>query len=223
MRTAFAIAAVAGIAAAANGQVVISEVLGSTSGSDWEFIELVNLGNSDVDLSGWTVELWDSDAGAQFGTGDGGAPYAFSGILGAGDATARGNSLAFNGYGAGNFDGTLQANAIENSSYTIVLADDLGNVVDAIFVNDGDAGDAANRAGSAVSVTATIGPDGSFLPAGFYRIDEAGNFGFLNFGTGDLNDGTLEGGTPGSNQIIPAPASVALLGLGGLAATRRRR
>jgi MYXO-CTERM domain-containing protein len=240
-----ALLALAGIA---NGQVVISEVLGSTSGTDWEFIELVNLGAAPVDISGWAIELWDSDAGAQFGTLDAASPYTVVGgtVLAPGEVWVIGNSLAFDGDsstpgptnfpnpdgyddGIGNesFNGVdffrsqpFGNNSIENSSYTAVLADAGQNQVDSWFFSDGGAGDLPNRAGTVFVPNFIVPLDGSFLAPGAYRVGTSVSL--LNFGQADLNNGTLAGGTPGYNQI-PAPGALALAGLAGLAASRRRR
>lgn len=224
MKSIIAAASIAALAGAANAQITISEVLGSTSSTDWEFIELANVGGAPVDISGWSIELWDSDDGGSFGGADAASPYVVPGgtILNPGSVFTFGNSLAASGYGFGLFDESLPGNAIENSSYTMVLADALSNAVESIFVTDGDAGDAANRAGAPITADLTVGPDGPFLPAGFYRTDAVGGFGLLNFSTSDLNNGTLEGGTPGVFQI-PTPGAVALLGVAGLAGIRRRR
>jgi hypothetical protein len=219
-----AAAAVLGVAGMAQGQVVISEILGSTAGSDWEFVELVNMGVSAVDISGWTIELWDSDAGGSFGSADGGSPYTItSGSIAAGGTFTLANALAVSGYGSFTQDQFLGADSVENSSYTAILADTGANAIDSVFVSDGGAGDMANRAGAAFSASLTVGPDGTFLPAGFARTDLSGGFVILEFDHDHRDGFTLVGGTPGVNQIVPAPGAVALLGLGGLAATRRRR
>lgn len=225
MRSAFAIAAVIGLAGAANADVLISEILGSTESSDWEFIEIVNTGNTAIDISGWSIELWDSDAGSIGGL-DGGSPHVIgSAILNPGQVYVLGNALAQAGYSDPmySFDASLPSNAVENSSYTAVLVDALSAVMDAVFVTDGGAGDMANRAGSAISTSLTVGPDGTFLPAGFARTDLSGGFAILGFNYADLANGTVTGGTPGINQIVPAPGAMALLGLGGLVVSRRRR
>lgn len=226
MRKALAVAAVLGLAGAAQADILISEILGSTESADREYIEIVNTGNTAVDLTGWALELWDSDAGASFGGADGGSPYVFGTfILNPGAVFTIGNTLAQGAYSDPpyHFDGLLQDNAVENSSYTAVLVDASNSIVDAVFVTDGGAGDAANRAGAAISVSLTVGPDGTFLPAGFARTDAVGGVAILNFNYADQANGTIEGGTPGINQLIPAPGTVALLGFGGLAAIRRRR
>jgi hypothetical protein len=62
-------------APAAPGVIRINEILGSTSGVDAEFIELFNTTSAPIDISGWSLNLFDSDAGSQFGLPDGGSPY----------------------------------------------------------------------------------------------------------------------------------------------------
>lgn len=241
MNTFIAIGALAICAGAAHGQVVISEILASTSGSDWEFIELVNLGNAPVNIGGWSIELWDSDSGAQFGTLDAASPYTVTAgtIIPAGGVWVIGNTRAFDGDAAGNPDGyddgtgnesyagvnffrtqSFGDNSIENSSFTAVLADGALAVKDSWYITDGGVGDLPNRAGVAFAPSFSFGPDGTFLPAGAFRVGNGLNI--LNFNQVDLNNGTLAGGTPGYNQI-PAPGAIALTGMAILSAGRRRR
>ena len=216
MKFAIAMVAAAGLASVANADITINELLGSTSGSDAEFIELYNSGASAVDLTGWQIELWDSDAGTGFGGADGGAPYALSGSIAAGDYYTLANALAQSTYGF-TADQLFGANSIENSSFTIILRDDMGNIVESGFMTDGGAGDTTNDAGTPITADWTFGPDGSFLPAGMYRIgDGSANIGLLEF------DQPSPSATPDSANI-PAPSALALLGLGGLVAGRRRR
>ncbi|MEQ9206616.1 MAG: lamin tail domain-containing protein [Phycisphaerales bacterium] len=211
-----AIAAIAGIAVAANAGVTINEVLGSTASTDTEFIELFNTTGAAIDLTGWSIELWDSDADSSgFGGSDGGAPYALSGSIAAGGYFTLGNaqSQAFLSYTA---DITIGANSIENSSYTMILRDASNAVVESIFVSDNVA-DVANIAGTPITPDFVVGPDGTFLPAGFYRVgDGSSNIAFLEF------DQVPASATAGYANL-PAPGALALLGLGGLATARRRR
>lgn len=219
MKTIIAIVAAAG-ACTANAGITINEVLGSTTSSDTEFIELYNTGGSSVDLTGWSIELWDSDAGAAFGTSDGAAPYVInSGSIAAGGHFLLANALAEGAFGVLSSSGNqLPSNAIENSSYTMVLRDALSNVVETIFMTDGGAGDAANIAGALITPDVSFGPDGTFLPAGFYRVgDGSSTIGLLEF-----SPIPAPSATPGAANI-PAPAVFAVLGLGGIAVARRRR
>ncbi len=217
MKTAFALALVAA-AGAANADVLVNEVVGSTTGGDVEFIELYNTGASAIDLTGWSIELWDSDidaGGSGFGGADGTAPYALSGSIAAGGywTIANGETASQIGFTGDAFFGN---NSIENSSYTLILRDGMGNIANSIFFNDGDAGDQANDAGAAITADVTVGPDGSFLPAGFYRFGDGSDIIELhNFS--DFTDYT-----PGAANV-PAPAGLAIAGLGLIAAGRRRR
>lgn len=223
MTRTIALAALAGLAGAANADIYLNEVQGSTAGSDWEFIELYNSGNDAIDISGWQVELWDSDVGdAGYGGADAGAPYVIGdgSVIPAGGFFLLANELASNGYGVSP-DQSLQANAIENSSYTIILADGplLGSLIlDSVLVIDSndDLG-GANRAGEAIEPGAIFGPDGDFLPAGFYRVGDGNSeLGLLEF------DVPSPSATPGAPNI-PAPAgSLALIALGAVASRRRR-
>jgi len=217
MLGAVACAVLTGLAGASQtqGQVVINEVLGSTTGFDTEFIELYNTGVLQ-DITDWSIVLYDSDAG---NIGDIDATYSLGvAELNSGNLTLDPNEFfllanpeAASDYGltSGDININLPANAIENSSYTIALLDDLGAVIDAIFVTDGGSGDTGNIAGDAAAFTSggfpTVGPDGPFLPAGVARETDGGN-------TFDILDFTLAtsgaSGTPGTSNAGPVSTDI---------------
>jgi hypothetical protein len=224
------VAVVAALVANANASIVVNEILGSTSGSDWEFIELYNTSASPIDISGYEVELWDSDPGS-IGTPDGQSPYVVPGgstIPGNGFYLMA-NSLAETGFSV-TADLPLPSNAIENSAYTLILADDMGAQLDSwFFEQEPGTGETPNRAGTPITpdffVPAFDGGSFTSVQAGTYRTTDGGSaFGILNFDTGDL--GQLPGqfdparGTPGSTNI-PEPASLLLLAMAGLVIRRR--
>ena len=160
-----------GVAANAPGQVLINEYVGSTPSSDWEYIELFNAGGSQVDLSGWSIELWDADNGGTFGGSDGGSPYVIPATttLDASGKYLFANSLAENGFGV-SADFQLPSNAIENSSFTMLLKDSLGGIMDSLLVVN-SASELGNANDNGVSITPanSIGPSGTFVPGGAHR------------------------------------------------------
>lgn len=190
---------------AVNAEVVINEVLGSTTGSDTEYVELFNSGAAPVDISGWSVELWDSDDGTSFGLADGGSPYFVptGTVLEAGQFFLFANDLAQTAF-AVSADVTIQANAIENSSYTIVLRDAGDNVVNTIFVTDGGINDVANIAGNLITADLSIGPDGSNLPAGFTRSPDGSNTLVLL----EFSPVPAPSGTPTASNTAPPSAAM---------------
>lgn len=205
--------------------VVINEVLGSTPGADAEFVEIYNSGTEAVDISGWTITLYESDEFVPGGSGatDSESPY----VIGADGAPV---SLEGQGYyllanelaqATESFgvvaDQSLPDSAIENSSYTVVLADSSGETINAIFVTDGGAEDAANIAGTAITPDGSVGPDGSFIPAGFTRTpDGADTLRLIDF-TDFLTDATPMSGTDGDGPDMPptGPETVTIMAIQG--------
>jgi len=213
-----ALAAVLVLGTSAYGTIYINEVLGSTTGTDDEFIELYNSGPAAVDISGWSIELWDSDAGASYGFADGGSPYVIPALtsIAAGNYYLMANTT-FSTHYAAPVDLVIQENAIENSSYTIILADAGASIVDSIFVVDSGISDTPNRNGVGIIPNASIGPDGTNLPAGFYRAgDGSSTLALLEF-----SPQPAPSATPGAMNL-PEPGTLALLAMGGLMALRRR-
>ena len=190
----------------ANAEVVINEVLGSTTSADNEYIELYNTGaQGAVDISGWTITLYESDIDeATFGSLDAASPYTVPAgtILLENDFFLFANSLAESAFNV-TADASLPSNAIENSSYTMVLRDASDNVLNTIFVTDSNVNDQANIEGTAITPDFTFGPDGTFLPAGFFRTTDGGDeLGLLEFAPQPSLSGT-----PGFSNV-PPPAIV---------------
>lgn len=156
----------------AHAGVRVNELLGSTASEDCEFIELFNPGSKEVDLTGWSIELWDSDADKAFGTHDADSPIRLRGRIDAGGFFLLANAEFAEHYTI-KPDQPMRANGIENSSYTLVLKDDLGEIVETIFVSDGDEGDKANINGRAFEPDAVIKGDGRNIPPGFARLPDA--------------------------------------------------
>jgi hypothetical protein len=196
---------------AAEPAVYINEIQVSTSGTDWEFVELQ--GEPGTDLSDLTLVGVESDVDASTGRIDVAIPLTDQAIpsdrfwLGISPA----GETKYGVTGELSFDN----NSFENSTATYFLVsgftgeqgDDLDGdddgalditpwveVLDAINIRDDDPRDVD------YGVT-SVGPDGSFLPSGTYRCPDApeGTFGNIhNFSTAN--------GTPGSsNTQCPLP------------------
>lgn len=157
-----------------HAQVVLNEVLGSTTSTDSEFIELFNAGGTAVDISGWMIKVYESDSGSQFGTEDTNIEIPANVILPAGSFYLIGNARFESQYQIIP-DQSIPDNSIENSSYTIILKDENDIRENSVFVTDGGAGDQANDAGTVITPDLSVGPDGTFLPAGFSRDTDGAN------------------------------------------------
>ena len=210
--------AVVAVTAPASAIVTINEFIGSTASTDKEFIELYNTGPGSVDISGWSIELWESDIGSTIPSLDGASPYVVpaSTTLLAEGYYLMASALTETAYTV-TADLLLPSNAIENSSYTMILNDSVGNNILSLFVTDGGAGDYANDNGVAITPDYTFGPDGTYTPAGEYRVGDGGpTWAQLEF------EVPAPSATPGYANL-PEPGSFVLLAMGGLAMLRRRR
>lgn len=166
--------------------LVLNEVLGSTTGSDSEYIEL--FGAAGTSLEGLSVIVVESDEQADNGTIDFRLDFRAGDAIGANGYFPAANATAAATY---NLSPNVQIaeNAIENSSYTVALVETASLaggtvtgseiVLDAVGVSDGD--------GSFAFGAPVVGPEGSFLPAGVGRVedgvdtDEASDFAILSF------------------------------------------
>ncbi|TGN60124.1 ExeM/NucH family extracellular endonuclease [Paracoccus liaowanqingii] len=184
--------------------LVISKILGSTTGTDTEFVEL--FGQPGQSLEGLSLIVVESDAIAQNGQIDARIDFTADHKIGDNGFFLVGNELVQTTYGV--TPNALVANDfIENSNYTLALVETAsltGNAVtgaevavDAVGISDGE--DASSfHLGAPV-----VGPDGSFLPAGAIRVengvdtDQAADFRFADFN----NDPAVNQPTAGTYEI----------------------
>ncbi|KAA8607771.1 ExeM/NucH family extracellular endonuclease [Salipiger aestuarii] len=184
--------------------LVINEVLGSTTGADSEYIELV--GEPGQSLAGLSLVVVEGDSGATPGTIDGQFDFADDAVIGDNGFYLVANTQAGAVYGL-TPNAMLPTDFIENSSYTIALVETASiagpavtgseTVLDAVGVTDGGAGDAF------YFDAPVVGPDGSFLPAGVGRVsdgvdtDSASDWSILSF-SNDPSVNTPTAGTSGT-------------------------
>ncbi|MGC9417981.1 MAG: ExeM/NucH family extracellular endonuclease [Rhodovulum sp.] len=181
--------------------LVINEVVGSTTGADVEYIELV--GAPGTALDGLSLIVVESDAGTSTGAIDFQYDFETGDMIGENGFLLLGNASVAATYGV-TPNIIIPDNSIENSSYTIALVETASitgttvtgteTVIDSVGVTDGDEGDFF------AFDAPVVGPDGSFLPAGAFRVedgvdtDSSGDFGISSFG----NDPTVNTPTAGT-------------------------
>jgi predicted extracellular nuclease len=203
----------------AAGPVYINEIQVSTSGTDWEFIEIQ--GPAGTDLSNYTLVGIESDAGnSAVGRID--LVISLSGEPIPADGFWVGMSPAAETRYATAGDLSISNNSFENSTATYFLVtgfdgsqgDDLDTdddglldstpwtaVADSVNIRDDDFEDYSYGA-------LTVGSDGAFLPSGTYRCPDAPtspfSYHFLNFGIPD--------GTPGqaNSQCSEVPQTLSI-------------
>ena len=199
--------------------VLLNEILGSTSSTDSEFIEL--FGDPGASLGGLSVVVVESDASTATvtnGTIDFRVDFAPDSALGTNGYYLLANALAGSTYGV-TPNQTIADNSIENSSYTIALVQTASlsggvgtlvtgseEVVDALGVTDGETAESFHFDAP------VIGPDtAGFLPAGGRRVpvgtdtDTAADWAFADFNNG--SDNTPTAGTFDDPDPDPDPAT----------------
>jgi predicted extracellular nuclease len=208
-----------GASAATGDPVLLNEILGSTSGSDSEYIELY--GDPGAALGGLSVISVESDASASNGEIEFRVDLPAGAVLGTNGFYLLANGLAASTYGV--TPNQAIVGSIENSSYTIALvetaslAGDVGTfltgseqVLDSLGLTDGETAESFHFDAP------VIGPDtAGFLPAGGRRLvdgrdtDAPEDWAFADFNNGDENTptaGTFDGDPdpePGTPCEVP--------------------
>lgn len=213
MRQFAAIACSLALAGLAHADIIISEVnpTGSSSGYGADWFELTNTGASDVSISGWKFD----DSSNAFGSA-----RALRGVT----TLAAGQSVIFiEGVADGSTDAALIAafqsawfGAAVPSGFTIGTYGGAGVGLssggDAVNIFDG-AGAVITRVEFGAAALGVSFDNAAGLAGPISQLSTAGvNGAFTSF----------TGGEVGSPGLVPAPASLALLTLGALAARRRR-
>jgi predicted extracellular nuclease len=186
--------------------VYINEIQVSTSGTDWEFVEL--RGAPGTDLSDLTLVGIESDDGSSTGRIDraislagqsipedgfwlaispaGSSEYGVSGEFAISNNTFENSTATY--FLVTGFTGAV-GNDVDTNDDGVLDVTPWGVVVDAINLRDNGANDVD------YGVT-SIGPDGTFLPSGAYRCGDAplGTF------AGDIHNFSSPDGTPGTSN-----------------------
>lgn len=192
----------AGLVASASAQVRITEWM--YSGNNGEFVEITNLGNSAVDLSGWSYDDDSQTPGV----------FALSGIL------AAGESLIFTEESAANFrlfwslDASVQVlGDVTNNlgrNDQINIYDNNGNLVDRLTYGD-------------ENLPGTIRTQNRSGNPGLIGGDDVSTWTLAFIGDGFGSYASVSGDIANPGIYIPTPGTAMLLGLGGMMAARRRR
>ncbi len=201
-------AAALAVGGSADAQVLLNEVLASTTGTDVEYVELI--GSAGASLAGLSVVVVEGEANSNQGN------YSFRVDLGAADALGdNGYFLIANARVTASYgvtpNLTIGDNALQNGSETIALLQTdsiVGNsvsgsevAVDAVALTEG----VANEPDAVFYFDApVIGPDGDFFPAGARRAvdgvdtDAASDWLIADFNLGSAN-------TPTAGDVPPPP------------------
>lgn len=222
MRKTMIAAIAAGVAGTASADIIISEVVDATlAGGNPKFVELTNTGNADYTFGAGAGIIVQSNANTDLDidvdlTGvviPAGASYVIQ------SSSNDGQNVFFNTYG---FHADLYTPAFfSNGDDRYIVTD--GGILDIHGQIDTDG---TGEAWEYTDGYAYRLPDYVSGVGSAFDISQWFHSGVNGLETGDDVTETqliLANTTPGTHNFVPAPASAALLGLGGIAAIRRRR
>ena len=228
MNKALTIAALVGFAGAASAQLTITELYTGISGEDGtvDWIEVTNTSDAAVDTGGFFYDdsgpnLADAVALPSFVLNPGESAVILLEFAASNDddfANSTDEFLTIWGFNAGDINLGVTVNdgggLGQGSDGAFIGVDNGGvlDIVDGLEYPDGLAGDFFTIEDTNDGIRQSVlGENGAFETSQFF-----------NDNIGDPANG-FQVSLVGSPGVIPAPASAALLGLGGLAAIRRRR
>jgi MYXO-CTERM domain-containing protein len=208
---------------AASANVIFTEIFYNLNGSEGgatEWVEIYNSGVDAVDMGGWVYgDSQDNTFAGAFAAGT---------TLGAGAIIAFQSESVFQSiWGSGvrvlQIDTAITlANGASATNEAIVLLDAGGVVVDTVNFENGSNGWPSDANGASISLLPSA-LDGSLNDLGTSwattQVGVNGGREALILNPGISNASVLDVSSAG---VVPAPGAVALLGLGGLVATRRR-
>lgn len=225
-------AAILAAASVSQGAIVITEIFYNPNGSEGpeqEWIEIYNSGATTVDLSGWDYgDSQDNSYTGDFPAGTTLAPGAAAIIV------AQSSAIIEQIWGPGiqvitTDVGISLGNTGTARNETVVIRDAADNIVDAVNYETGTngwPGNGGNRASiyllpTAISQSANdIGSNWAVSSPGIDGAWEA-----LDYNPDIANAVAFDIASPGYVEVsaVPEPASLAMVGLAGLLALRRRR
>lgn len=202
MKTAFTFA-FAALAFSAQAQIRITE-FAHNMGTSLEFVELTNIGNTTIDMTGWSYDDSSQTAGSEdlsgFGMVGAGESVIFAELSDV-DAFRTAWGLAASVKVIGGISNNL------GGSDEINIYDSLSNLVDRLTYTGSVSGFSRN--------------------APFAELGLNNNANWVQSATGDLFNSYADSfgniGNPGQYSPVPEPATLTILGLAAVAALRKRR
>ena len=222
MRKTVIAAIAAGVAGTASADIIISEVVDATLvGGNPKFVELTNTGNTDYTFgaSGGIIVQSNANTDLDIDVDLSGVVIPAGASFVIQSSSNDGENVFFSTYG---FHADLYTPAFfSNGDDRYIVTD--GGILDIHGVIDTDGTGSAWEYTDGFAYRLPTAISGN---SGVFDINEWFHSGVNALETGDDGEELaliLANTTPGSHDFIPAPASAALLGLGGLVAVRRRR
>ena len=225
-RTLATLAGLGMISAGASGGVIFTEIFYNLNGTEsgaTEWVEIFNSTNATIDMSGWVYgDSQDNSFAGAFAAGT---------LLGAGEVAILTfqNADTFRSIWGQDIrviqidTAVSLANSPSATNETVALFDGMGNLVDEVNFEANANGWPAAANGASISLLASA-LDGSLNDIGsnwaITQIGVEGGREALIFNPDISNATALDISSAG---VVPSPGTLALAGLGGLIAARRRR